>query len=130
MDREEPMQMRILGKKNDIALIPADGVIIRDVQTALDLIATVQYETHCDKLILDKSSLVEDFFVLSTGIAGDILQKFINYRKRVAIVGDYSAYTSKPLKDFIRESNRGNSIYFVDSLEEALLKLDEPGREI
>jgi hypothetical protein len=44
--------------------------------------------------------------------------------KKLAIVGDYSKYTSKPLKDFIYESNNGNSIYFVPSVEEALLKLD------
>ena len=51
------------------------------------------------------------------------MQKFINYRK-IAIVGDFSEYTSKPLKDFIFESNKGNSIFFVPTLEEAVRKLD------
>lgn len=118
------MEYKIVGKKNDIALIISDEIVIKDTQSALDLIATVQYETDCDKLIVYKSCVADDFFILSTGIAGEILQKFINYRKKVAIVGDYSKYTSKPLKDFIYESNKGNSIYFVTSLEEALLKLD------
>lgn len=77
-----------------------------------------------DKLIVYKSCVSEDFFVLSTGIAGEILQKFINYRKKIAIAGDYSKYTSKPLKDFMYKSNNGNSIFFVPSIEEALLKLD------
>jgi hypothetical protein len=80
--------------------------------------------TKIIKFIVYKSCVVDDFFVLSTGIAGEILQKFINYRKKLAIVGDYSKYTSKPLKDFIYESNNGNSIYCVPSVEEALLKLD------
>ncbi len=118
------MEYKILGKKNDIAQIITDEIIIKDAQSALDLIATVQYETDCDKLIVSKYCVADDFFVLSTGIAGEILQKFINYHKRIAIVGDYSKYTSKPLKDFIYESNNGNSIYFVSSIEEALLKLD------
>jgi len=118
------MEYKIVGKKNDIALIISDEIVIKDTQSALDLIATVQYETDCDKLIVYKSCVADDFFILSTGIAGEILQKFINYRKKVAIVGDYSKYTSKPLKDFIYESNNGNSIYFVPSLEEALLKLE------
>jgi len=118
------MQYKILGKKNDIALIITDEIVIKDTQSALDLIASVQYETDCDKLIVYKSCVAHDFFVLSTGIAGEILQKFINYRKKIAIVGDYSKYTSKPLKDFMYESNNGNSIYFVSSIEEALLKLD------
>lgn len=56
--------------------------------------------------------MTDDFFILSTGIAGEILQKFINYHLKIAIVGDYSRYTSKPLKDFIYESNNGNSILF------------------
>lgn len=118
------MEYRILGKKNDIALIVSDEIVIKDTQSALDLIASVQYETDCDKLIVNKSCVADDFFILSTGIAGEILQKFINYRKKIAIVGDYSKYTSKPLKDFIYESNNGNSIFFVSSIEEALLKLD------
>lgn len=118
------MEYRILGKKKDIAMIISDEVVIKDAQSALDLIAIVQYETDCDKLIVYKSCVVDDFFILSTGIAGEILQKFINYHKKIAIIGDYSKYTSKPLKDFIYESNKGNSIYFVPTIEDALLKLD------
>ena len=37
-------------------------------------------------------------------IAGDILQKFVNYGIKFAIFGDFTGYTSKPLKDFIYES--------------------------
>lgn len=118
------MEYKILGMKNDIALIITDEIVIKDTQSALDMIASVQYETDCDKLIIYKSCVADDFFILSTGIAGDILQKFINYRKKIAIVGDYSKYTSRPLKDFIYESNNGNSIYFLSSIEEALHKLD------
>lgn len=118
------MEYKILGKKNDIALIITDEIVIKDTQSALDLIVSVQYETDCDKLIVYKPCVADDFFVLSTGIAGEILQKFINYRIKIAIVGDYSKYTSKPLKDFIYESNKGNSIYFVPNIDDALLKLD------
>jgi len=114
------MEYKILGKKNDIALIISDEIIIKDTQSALDMIVSAQYETGCDKLIVFKSCVADDFFVLSTGIAGEILQKFINYHKKIAIIGDYSKYKSKPLKDFIYESNNGNSIYFVSSIEEAL----------
>lgn len=118
------MEYKILGNKKDIALINTDEIIITDAQSALDLMATVEYETHCDKLIVYKSCINEAFFVLSTGIAGEILQKFINYRKKIAIVGDYSKYTSKPLKDFIYESNKGNSIFFVPTTEDAVQKLE------
>lgn len=118
------MEYKITGKRNDIAQISSDEIIIKDTQSALDLIATVHYETDCEKLIVNKENIAEEFFILSTGIAGEILQKFIDYRKKIAIVGDFSKYTSKPLKDFIFESNKGNSIFFVPTLEEAVRKLD------
>lgn len=66
--------------------------------------------------------IVNDFFVLSTCLAGEILQKFINYGIRFAIYGDFSKYTSRPLKDFIYESNNGKDIYFQPN---ALLAIDK-----
>jgi hypothetical protein len=112
--------------KNGVAFIKneeSDGLIITDAQSALDLMATVKYETGCDCIAISKSAITEDFFVLSTGIAGEILQKFVNYRVKLAIIGDFSRYTSKPLKDFIYESNNGSHIFFVGSEEEAIAKL-------
>ena len=35
----------------------------------------------------------------------------------------FSGYTSKPLKDFIYESNKGRDIFFVSSEEDAIEKL-------
>ncbi len=54
------------------------------------------------------------FFILSSGLAGDVLQKFVNYRFRIAVYCDFSKYASKPLKDFIRESNRGKDVFFTE----------------
>jgi len=106
-----------------IALVKNEEILITDVQSALDLIATVHYETGCHRIVLRKCQVSEDFFKLSTRLAGDILQKFINYRTKVAIVGDYSAYTSKPLRDFMYESNHGRDVFFVFTEEEAIDKL-------
>ncbi|HUX96186.1 MAG TPA: DUF4180 domain-containing protein [Bacteroidales bacterium] len=55
--------------------------------------------------------------------AGEISQKFSNYRMKLAIIGDFSETGSKSLNDFIRESNRGGTICFVKSLEEGLSML-------
>lgn len=74
-------------------------------------------------MILEKKAICEDFFDLSTGIAGEILQKFSNYQTKLAIVGDFSVYTSKALRDFIYECNQGNDIFFMDSLEQAVNRL-------
>ena len=109
----------------DIAVISSDEKVIVDAQSALDLAMTVKYETGAANIVLDKRLVCEDFFILSTGVAGEILQKFVNYHVRAAIYGDYSRYTSKPLRDFIRESNRGRDFFFVATREEAIQKLTQ-----
>lgn len=106
-----------------IAVVSSTEIIIEDVQSALDLMATVQYESGCDRMVLDKSLLSETFFDLRTRLAGEILQKFINYRVKVAIVGDFSVYSSKSLQDFIYESNNGNHIFFLSTEQQAIEKL-------
>lgn len=117
------MDYKILGPGQDIAYLDTGALLITDAGSALDLMMTAHYETGCRKLILQKGCVTDGFFILSTGMAGDILQKFVNYHIKVAIIGDYSKYTSKPLRDFIYESNNGRDIFFLSSMEEAVEKL-------
>lgn len=118
------MKYTILGKNDSIAYIESEDILITDSQSALDLMMMVIYEKECTRIILDTKSIIEDFFRLSSGIAGEVLQKFTNYRTKLAIVGDFSNYTSKPLHDFIYECNKGNDIFFVDNLNQAIEKLE------
>jgi len=53
------------------------------------------------------------------------LQKFSTYRVRLAIIGDFSKYTSKSLRDFIYESNKGKHICFVANTEDAIQMLSK-----
>ncbi len=106
-----------------IAIVESGEKLITDVQSALDLIATVQYESGSKRIVLDKSAVADEFFILSSGLAGEVLQKFINYRTKLAVVGDFSQYTSKPLHDFIYESNNGRDVFFVGTREDAMEKL-------
>ena len=105
------------------ALVNCENTVITDAQSALDLLMSTKYDIGTKNIIIPKQLITEDFFILSTGLAGEILQKFINYGGRIAIYGDYSHYTSKPLKDFIYESNKGKDVFFVSSLDEAVEKL-------
>ena len=109
----------------DIAVISGAEKLITGTQSALDLAMTVKYETGALRIAIDKKAICEDFFILSTGVAGEILQKFINYHVKMAIYGDFSRYTSKPLKDFIYESNQGKDFFFVAEKEEAIRRLEE-----
>lgn len=105
-----------------IAEVVTNGVIINCVEDGIDLIGNVYFQGF-EKVILYKENVSPDFFDLRTGMAGEILQKFSNYRVRLVIVGDFSAYTSKSLRDFIHESNKGKLVNFLFSKEEAINRL-------
>lgn len=102
-----------------IAEVITDEVIIKTVEDGLDLLGNLYYQDF-DKIILYQQNIIPDFFDLKNGIAGEILQKFSNYRVRLAIVGDFDQYESKSIKDFIYESNKGKHINFLNSKAEAL----------
>ena len=109
-------------EKNNVicAVVIDNDKVITDVQSALDILMNAKYDAGTKNIVIDKKLIGEDFFILSTGLAGEILQKYTNYGGRIAIYGDYSRYTSKPLKDFIYESNKGKSVFFVSTKEEAI----------
>lgn len=116
-------QVNILIDQKDnskVAIIESADIIIREVQDALDLLASVHYNHDSNKILINKSNLTEEFFELRTKLAGEILQKFVNYQVKLAIVGDFDGYTSKSLKDFIYECNKGKQIFFLKNRQEAL----------
>lgn len=116
------MQTQII---KDIAIIESNETIIKDAQSAIDFVMSIKSETGYHKIALNKTAITETFFILSGGLAGEILQKFVNYDIRFAIYGDFSQYTSKPLKDFIYESNKGKDVCFVATASEAISMLNE-----
>ena len=101
-------------------MIQSSDVVIADPQSALDVLMTAKYDVGTKNIVIDKKLNAEEFFVLSSGLVGEILQKYVNYGGRIAIYGDFSHYTSKPLKDFMYESNKGHDVFFVSSQEEAI----------
>ncbi|MEI6750257.1 MAG: DUF4180 domain-containing protein [Bacteroidota bacterium] len=111
-----------------IAEIISDSVLITKTQDALDIMAESNYRESW-KIILYAKNILPAFFDLKTGIAGDILQKFSTYNVQLAIVGDFSKYPGRSLKDFIFESNRLGRINFVSSTKEAKERLsrNSPG---
>jgi hypothetical protein len=124
MDEDIRMEMTVHQKNGSrVAKVHAPGIILNEVQDALDLMATADYVHGCRKVLLHRRNLPDAFFSLKTGLAGEILQKFTNYSVQLAIVGDFSDIQSRSLRDFIRECNRGSQVFFVPSEEEALEKL-------
>jgi hypothetical protein len=108
--------------KEKVAEIISDELLITEPQDVLDLIGDL-YSQGTNKIILQEKHLSPQFFDLKTRLAGDILQKFSNYSFKLAIVGDFSKYKSKSLRDFIFESNKGNRIFFMENVDAALSRL-------
>jgi hypothetical protein len=93
--------------------------VIDSVQDALDLMVDCSIN-GAGTIILREQNLKSDFFDLKSGFAGEILQKFSNYRMKLVIVGDFKKYSGKSLKDFIYESNKTGLIIFISTIDEAL----------
>jgi hypothetical protein len=106
----------------NIAEILSEEIIINNAEDGLDLLGNLYYQGF-DKIIIHEQNITPAFFDLKNGIAGEILQKFSNYRVNLAIIGDFSPYQGKSIKDFIYESNKGRHINFLGSTAEALTKL-------
>ena len=70
-------------------------------------------------LILTENDLAREFFDLHSGLAGELFQKFINYRLRVAIVlPDPKAYGER-FSELACEHESHSMIRFVRSKDEA-----------
>jgi hypothetical protein len=96
-----------------------DEPALRTDRDAVDLIGKA-FEHRAKLIVIPVECLDDDFFRLRTRIAGELIQKFVQYRRRLAIVGDISRHLaeSSALRAFVNESNRGKHIWFVASLEE------------
>ena len=122
MRRTVIMDTEIISHQNDgltFLEIRSEEQFINNVQDVLDLFGEL-YGQYYDGIILYERNIIPDFFDLQTKLAGEILQKFSNYRIRLVIVGDWSKYTSRSLEAFITESNKGKTVNFSSSPTEAL----------
>lgn len=98
---------------------PAEGSPLGNVSSSLELISAARSQ-RAEMVAVPVERLGEEFFQLKSGIAGEVLQKFVTYQLRVAIVGDIASASaaSKALHDFVVECNRGSDVWFVYDLEE------------
>lgn len=102
-----------------------DGPSLAEYRNLTDLIGDLFSEGGVQLVAIPLARLGPDFLRLASGVAGEVLQKLVNYQFRVAVVGDVSAAVAKsePLRDFVRESNRGTTVWFVDDLAALEAKL-------
>lgn len=107
-----------------VAEFPKTGEQLRTDTEAVEMISEASL-CQPELMVIPIELLGDEFFRLKTRVAGEILQKFVTYRKRVVIVGDISSHlnASSALRDFVRECNSGRNIWFVTTSAELDHKL-------
>jgi hypothetical protein len=105
-----------------------DGPVIRGERDALDLIGEA-FGVGAEWVAVPASRFGDEFFRLRTRVAGEIIQKFVNYRLGLAVLGDVSRHTtaSPALRDFVYESNKGAQTWFVSDAEDLADRLARTG---
>ncbi|MFG3706214.1 DUF4180 domain-containing protein [Micromonospora sp. NPDC047670] len=94
-----------------------DGPPVATEQDALDLIGAAFLGAQV--VALPASRLDASFFALGTRFAGEVMQKFVNYRLRLVVVGDISRHlaASAALRALVQESNQADHVWFVPDLD-------------
>ncbi|MGK5628201.1 DUF4180 domain-containing protein [Streptomyces sp. URMC 123] len=96
-----------------------DGPKLDGGGAALDLIGEAM-GCGAEVVVVPVERLGDDFLSLRSGVCGEVIQKFVNYRTRLVILGDIASRVaeSTSLRDFVREANRGTQIWFVATEDE------------
>lgn len=107
------MRIDDCGETRILYLDPA-GPIVSTPEETLDLIANAWGE-NAGIIAIPVARLDPAFFDLSSLKAGDITQKLVNYRLKLVVVGDVTAFeaASGAFRDYVWESNRGRHVWFV-----------------
>ncbi len=89
------------------------------IDTPADIRGALGAGMECGGLLLDESQLGPDFFDLTTGLAGEVFQKFTNYRVRLAIVvADPKAHGAR-FSELAYEHRAHDAVRVVDSEQRA-----------
>jgi hypothetical protein len=101
-----------------VLVCAADGPVVATVQDGLDLIG--EAFQGAEVVAVPAERLADNFFALDSGLAGEIMQKFVNYHLRLVIVGDIGRHlaASSALRALVHESNQGKHVWFLAGLDE------------
>ncbi|KRE12317.1 alpha/beta hydrolase [Bosea sp. Root483D1] len=101
----------------NVLICAEDGPLLASERDANDFLGAA-WGVEATMVAIPVARIDPAFFQLATRLAGDVAQKFVNYRVRLAIVGDIAAHCaqSKALRDFVYESNRGQALWFVEDI--------------
>jgi hypothetical protein len=100
-----------------------DEVLIRDEASASRLFSRLKYETNINRIGMKRTSVCDEFFDLTNGMATNILNAFAPRHRKLALVGDFSDFDGTSFGRFIKRCNIGNDFFFVATKDEAIERL-------
>ena len=100
-------------------VLPMSDQIPVSLHTANDIGGALSASLEQGGLILTEQQLGEDFFNLRTGLAGELFQKFVNYRARLAIVIPEPGKYGQRFAELAYEHRRHAAVRFFTSVEDA-----------
>jgi hypothetical protein len=102
-----------------VLLLPDDGPPIAAETDATDVVGEA-YGGDAEVVAVPVTRLTPEFTRLASGVAGAIVQKFVNYRLRLVVVGslDHLGESTGPVADWVRVADRGRELWFVADLDE------------
>jgi len=105
-----------MNKERRILIASDSGISIRSLSDISDAIAAC---LGAEGLLLTEDDLAQDFFDLRSGLAGELFQKFMNYRLRLAIVLPDPAAYGERFSELAYEHRSHSMIRFVRTKDEA-----------
>jgi hypothetical protein len=99
-----------------VLVLPVTGPPIADEDGVLDVVGQA-FGDGAEVVAIPISRLDPSFTQLASGFAGAVVQKFVNYRLRLVVVGELEG-ASGPVDDWVREADRGRQLWFVADLGE------------
>lgn len=108
---------------------PHEGLMISRPNDAIGLVSYCgEHDTNL--VLLHAANLHEDFFNLKTGLAGAVLQKFVNYGIKVAAVIPPELANQGRFREMVVEANRGQHFRVFEEVNEAEVWLIGRGSEL
>lgn len=103
---------------SDPLVLPADGEPL--TSKAARWVIGDALTLAVDTVVVPVERFEPEFFDLTTGVAGDIVQAFATYQLRLVVLGELPpvASSSRSFASFVTESNRGRQTWFVDTITE------------
>ena len=87
-------------------------------EDAVDLVALCK-ENESNLLLLHSQAISEDFFKLRTGVAGQMIQKWINYHVKTAAVIPKEMVNQGRFKEMALESKKSNHFRIFETRDDA-----------